>query len=217
MAWALGVGAVPNVLPGQGVYVAAGNVHYQPAGGGAARLLTTSGRDTAPVLSPDGRTVGFVRRTPGRSIKTGSGLVEATELWEVGTDGTDARRLIAARASARMDAVLAGFDRPQFSPDGERIYFESAAWATSNAVHVVNRRTGAVHFVCAGDLIEVVLRGKYAGDLIVAQHRYFLIAGSYDWVWLVTPTGRDVGPLGDADASDVTKILAEFHDLYAKR
>jgi hypothetical protein len=33
---------------------------------------------------------------------------------------------------------------------------------------------------------------------MVQQHHYFVGGGSYDWYWLITPDGREVGPLGEA-------------------
>jgi dipeptidyl aminopeptidase/acylaminoacyl peptidase len=194
----------------QTVRVSAGNVYYRATASAPEQQLTAQGRDTAATLSPDGATVVFVRRAPGREIATGSGASEATELWLVRVDGTGARRLVASHAAAKMEAVLAEFDHPQFSPDGRRIYFLSAAWATSGAIHVVDVGSGAERFVCAGNTLEMIPRGRYAGHLIVAQHRYFLSPGTYDWFWLLTPEGREVGPIADARRPDADERLSEF-------
>jgi len=35
------------------------------------------------------------------------------------------------------------------------------------------------------------------------------VAGSYDWIWLITPAGKDVGPVGDT-----AEALAEFRERY---
>jgi len=194
----------------QDVRVDGGNVVYLPAGGGAPRRLTSMGLDSFAVLSPDGRTVAFVRRKPGVMVEAASGPREATELWVANADGAGARRLVGSQAAESMERMLAGFTDPSFSPDGRRLYFLSSAWATSGAVHVVELATGAERYVCPGNSLEVVPRGEYAGHLVVEQHRYFVGgSGSYDWLWLVTPEGRDVGPIGEEEN------LKMFRETYA--
>ena len=196
----------------QRVYVEGGNVLFEAANGGAARQLTRGGMDLEAALSRDGRTVAFVRRTPGRSVSTGSGMAEWTELWTVAADGSGARmRLRGGPDSTRAEGEeLAGFQAPRFSPDGGTIYFLTRAWATSGAVHALDVASGREHFVAPGNSLEVVPRGQYAGHLIVSQHRYFVGGGSYDWLWLLAPDGREVGPLGD----DTPERLAAFRETY---
>jgi hypothetical protein len=155
----------------------------------------------------------FVRRTPEKAIKAGVGPTEATELWSIRVDGTEAKRIVAGRSAAKMDSVLAGFRDPQFSGDGKRIYFLSAAWVTSAAVHVVDVKTGAEHFICPGMSLEVLRQGHYAGNLLITQHRYFLAGGLFDWIWLFTPDGREVGPVADSNDSDVEERLEDFRHM----
>lgn len=186
-------------LAAQRVYAEGGNVFYQAREGAAPVRLTSAGLDAGPALSPDGRTVVFVRRTPGRSVETGSGTAEWTELWTVGADGSGARmRLRGGPDTTRAEGEeLAGFRAPAFSPDGGTVYFLSRAWATSDAVHALDLASGRERFVAPGNSLEVVPRGEYAGHLIVSQHRYLLGGGSYDWLWLLRPDGTDAGPIGD--------------------
>jgi hypothetical protein len=94
-----------------------------------------------------------------------------------------------------------------FSPNGRWVYFLSPAWATSTAVHAVDVASGQERFVAPGNSLNVLYRGKYAGHLLVSQHRYFLGSGSYDWFWLIAPDGKEVGPVGETDAA-VEQFLA---------
>ena len=56
------------------------------------------------------------------------------------------------------------------------------------AVHVVDVKTGAEHFVCPGNSLEVLRKGQYTGHLLITQHRYFLAGGSFDWSGCLRPT-----------------------------
>lgn len=201
----------PGVLSAQSVGVERGNVVYRASARSALRRLTSSGLDSQPRLSADGRLVAFVRATPGDSVDTASGQEGATSLWTVRVDGTEPRMRVRGRYAEAPQRVLAGLQAPQFSPDGRRIYFLSSAWATSGAVHVFELATGRERFVVAGNSLEVVPSGEYAGHLLVEQHRYFLAGGSYDWVWLVTPEGKDVGSVGEGE-----EAVEEFRSLYVK-
>lgn len=120
-----------------------------------------------------------------------------TKLWTVGTDGKNAALLVRSAANPKPEALLAGLSAPQFSPDGKIVYFLSAAWATSGAVHRVDVATRKTAYVCPGNELEVIRTGEYRGHLIVQQHKYFIGGGSYDWYWLLRPDGREVGPLGE--------------------
>lgn len=188
-----------------------GDLYYHPERS-APRRLTTGGRDSQPSLSPDRRTVVFVRATPGRMVEGPSGPVQATEVWTIRVDGTGARMLLRGRAGRTPQTMLADFGTPQFSPDGRKVYFLSSAWVTSSAVHVIDLRTGRETYVCPGKSLEVVPRGEYAGHLIVQQHRYFIAGPSYDWYWLVTPQGREVGPVSDEDGHG----LEQFREVYVR-
>lgn len=199
----------PAHVLAQEVTVREGNLFYRASAQGPARQLTSSGLDREPRLSPDGRTVAFVRGTPGDSVDSALERDEATALWIIGTDGGGARMLVRGR-SADPEQMLAQFQSPRFSPDGRRIYFLSSAWATSGAVHAVDVASGSERFIAPGNSLDVVPSGEYAGHLLVSQHRYFLAGGSYDWIWLLTPDGAEVGPVGEGD-----EAVEEFRAMHA--
>ena len=70
--------------------------------------------------------------------------------------------------------------------------------------------SGRERFIAPANSLEVVPSGEYPGHLLVSQHRYFVAGGSYDWIWLLTPDGAEVGPEGES-----AKSLEEFRASYA--
>jgi hypothetical protein len=193
---------------GASVRVADGNVVYVDDSG-IAKRLTSSGLDSAPGLSYDNGLVAFVRRTPGRVVAAGAGDVEAGQLWVIRTNGSGARLLVDGHDSKDPRGVLAELASPVFSPDGHSIYFRSEAWATSGAIHAVDLKDGKERFVTDGNSLAVVGAGMYAGALIVSKHKYWLAGGSYDWLWLVSQTGKEIGPVGPEDV-DIDAFERQF-------
>lgn len=201
----------PADAASQRITVENGLVMYRASPSAAPRRLATYGHVREARLSPDGRMVAFIRGTPGDSVETALGREEATSLWIVRVDRGPPRMLVRGRGSDAPERALASFQSPWFSPDGGRIYFLSSAWVTSSAVHVVDVATGREHYLVPGNSLEVVPRGEYAGHLMVEQHRYRSGAGSYDSVWLFSPTGQEIRPIGETEQS-----IQAFRDRYVK-
>ena len=175
---------------------------------GKRTQVTKEGNNSSPCLDPAKKRIAFVRATPGKMVDTGSGRVQATELCVIDTEGKTGEVLVRGADDPKPENVLADFSTPQFSPDGKTLYFVSAAWAVSGAVHAYDFATKAVRYVCPGNDLEVVPKGEYAGHFLVQQHRYFLGGGSYDWYWLLKPDGTEVGPVGEDPAM--------FREMYVK-
>ena len=181
-----------------------GNIFFQPQHG-EAKQLTTLGRDSAPVLSPDGRWIVFVRKLAEKKISTGSGDIEAAELWQISASGKEPTRLVAPREAENIQNVIAAFEDVHFSADGRYVFFVTPAYATSGAVHVVDTTNGKEHFLMAGNGLEVIHSGEYRDCLLVGQHRYFIGGGSYDWIWLFRPDGKEIGAVGE-DATNFKEV-----------
>jgi dipeptidyl aminopeptidase/acylaminoacyl peptidase len=180
----------------QSVSVKDGNIQFTDKSG-KTTAITSSGRDSNPLLAPDGKWVAFVRTVDGKKIATGSEQVEPTELWQVRVDGKEPSLLVRCRDSDKMESVIGGFENLQFSTNGKLLYFVTPAWATSGAVHVVDTTNGKERYLFPGNNLKVVPAGEYKDCLLVQQHRYFVGAGSYDWYWLLRPDGKEVGPVGE--------------------
>jgi len=192
------------------VYVKKGNIIYV-SNNNVQKRLTNKGIDRAPVLSPDGANVAFIRKSNEDAYDPIGGRndarnLKADQIWTIDIAGKNERMLVRDRNSEVSnnkdwkgedviglipDASL------QFSPNGETIYFLTQAWVISNALHAVSVDGSSERFITDANSLKVLTRGKYIGDLVISQHRYFLTGGSYDWYYLVTPKGELVGPLGD--------------------
>ncbi len=191
----------------QTVSIKDGNVQFTDTSG-KTTALTSSGRDSTPVLAPDGKWVAFVRKVDGKKIATGSDEVEPTELWQVRIDGKEPSVLVRSRDSQKPESVIAAFENLQFSTHGKLLYFVTPAWATSGAVHVVDTTNRKERYLFPGNDLKVVTSGEYKDCLLVQQHRYFIGGGSYDWFWLLRPDGKEVGPVGE----DTSTFEATYRD-----
>jgi hypothetical protein len=162
--------------------------------------------DTNLARASDGR-VAFIRATPNQLVSTSLGDEQATELWIADSDGTHARRLVSGVSSDSVEHTLASMSSPVFSIDGNRVYFLSRAWVTSDAVHAVDVSTGREWFVAPGNSLAVIPRGPFAGCLLVSQHRYRPNdEGAYDWTWLLSSSGKEI-TVAAADSAGADRRL----------
>lgn len=170
-----------------------GNIYYV-GDKGEVRQLTTSGSDRDPQLSPDGKTIVFVR-----AKSDGNDREYVDDIWVMETSGKNQRVVVKARPASKPEEALAGLGVTDFSPDGKLIYFMSAGWATSGAVHVLDRTSGKTRFLSSGNTLKVIASGKYAGNLILSKHKYFAGGGAYDFYWLISPAGEELMPIGETE------------------
>jgi hypothetical protein len=165
-----------------------GNVLYNQ-GNGIQRQITAAHTDGQPVLSPNGRTIAFIR-IEGKSTTRGESDFMA--LWLADGPSGATRRLVGSSANNDPNLNLQSLNHPTFSLDGHFIYVLADAWATSAAVHQVDTDTGAERFVIDGNTDVVIRTGPYRGCLLVSRHKYHPAPayGSYDPVDVVRPDGH---------------------------
>ncbi len=185
-----------------GVEVRADHGNIQIVRGGQVSDLTHSGKDSEPVLSPDGSRIAFTREERPRTGVTDTG-VESLWVADVATGQT--HRLIEPHDAKEVKHAMLALRHPTFSLDGGYVYVMADAWVTSAAIHQIDLKTGRERFVIDGNSLSVIRNGPYRGYLLVSRHKYRKggEGGSYDPVDLVKPDGKVVMTLpGKLDESD---------------
>jgi Tol biopolymer transport system component len=162
-----------------------GNLYYNE------QQLSNLGKDSQASLSPDGKQLVFIREMDNKD----------TELWLMDVTGQNARALVQTHEQEQkhedIKQSLRELNNPLFSLDGKSVYFLSAAWAVSNAVHLLDLASNKQRFVTDGNSLQLVPAGKYRGYPIVSQHRYHKHGGSYEAFWLISPKGKAIKYLGE--------------------
>lgn len=213
-AAALGFAAV--TAHAQSVVVQHGNLVYRDASGATA-LLTETGADGSPVISPDGTLVAFVRQRPGEKANSNdpnSGSL--SDVYVIRISDHALREIVTATHSEQPENELSDINSLKFSPDGSTLYFSTAAWVTSKAIHAVPLQGGRERYVTAGNGFVIVQRGKYVGYLVTSQHRYMEGHGSWDPYVLVSPEGKEVKVLGEFGEDQTDAEMAALQSVEGK-
>ena len=194
-----------------------GNIFIKDKDGKVTRL-TSSGKNREPLISPDGKKLVFIRQSNRKaflSIGNESDYlgdeILADQIWMINLTTRKEQLLVMDQDDPgpdveNMEGIIAFIDDLCFTLDSSRLYFLTTCWATTSALHVVMLDTLKEKFVCDAHSVEVIQSGEYRGDLAVMRHKYFIGGGSYDWYWLMTPDGKEVGPICDGDEDWKSKI-----------
>jgi len=167
--------------------------------------------------SPDGKYLVWVKDTPNEMVSTGCGGTPATELWIQEMPNGRPRLLIRGHEDSKIEKTVAGIHDPCFSSDQKRIYFLSAAWATSDSVQCIDLSSGKVRFVIDGFSVEEIVQGKFKGKLLVVRalikfDKNGESLGRDDYLWLVKADGTPIREIGRLD----DKSVAEFRGSLKK-
>jgi hypothetical protein len=153
----------------------------------ASLLVLSLTAKAQSLTSPDGKWTVFVKPVSGDSIGTGLDDYKPSELWQVDSNGRHPTLLVRCHGSFDndMSTVVAQFNELRFSPDGRLVYFETPAWATSGALHVVDTTNGREHFICAGGIES--FRGN---NLVVVETAYTRQGHQYQGFYSLPMAGR---------------------------
>ncbi len=206
-----------SALPATGrVFTKDANIFFD--NGTKVTQLTFKSHNRSPLLSADGQNVYFLRKSTQEAyLSVGSPedypgeQILADQLWRYDLHSGKEILLVSDKKSANLEDVVAHIhdDFIKESTDGKRIYFITSAWVVSGAIHVVNVDGSGHKFLMPGNEIHIVQEGEYKGHLLVQQHRYFVGAGSYDWFWLFTSEGKEIGPVGQEITEAQGEVLGK--------
>ena len=197
----------------QKVYTVDGNVFFRSATG-SIEQITSERLDSDPSLSFDNKRVVFARRTPGYLIDTGIGDTDINELWIAPSDSSKPPRRVLRGHAGSFEATerltLAALGTPQFSPDGNRVYFTAGIWATSSAIDVLDLKTTTTRFLFSGLAVEVIHDGKYKGYLI-GKKDPITDRGRIIVYWLLDPNGKEIERIGENE-SDLERFRGNLRN-----
>jgi hypothetical protein len=154
---------------------------------GKKHLLTTSGRDSSPSLSVDGRSAVFVRNK--------------TEVWTIQTDGSSERKVISCENPPETWTC----DLPQFSPDSETIYVIREVEGKKGGVWKIDVKTGQTESLIPDSAqFLVITKGANVGRIVASQRTVSHNSSGADYAeypfFLFTPDGTKSRKVGEDDA-----------------
>ena len=165
--------------------------------------LTSSGQAHSPVLSPDKKSIVFIKTSTKMIPERCRAFADTRtpygkQIWIFNIEQKKEQLLVNNVFSCdKPTEIIIDPKQLTFSPDSKTLYFLTSAWATSGAVHAVNIKEAIERYLLPANSLAVATDEEYKGNLIINQHRYFIGGGSYDWYWLFTPEGKEIGPLGE--------------------
>lgn len=167
------------------------------------KQVSDMGVDKEAILSPDGRKLAFIRKTPVIDTSTMCNEQDMICLYDLKADKIDT--IIRPRKDNSPEEELSDLNSLAFSPDGHILYFTGCAWVTSSAIHQYELAGGKEKFISAGNSLRIVESGKYKGYIIASKHKYYEgeAGGSYDHYWLLDKDGKEIKDLGDKEDADL--------------
>jgi len=107
------------------------------------------------------------------------------------------------------ETAIISIESLQFSIDSKTLYFQTPGWPVSGALHAIDLDGKNLRYIAPSNSFALISGGVYAGDLAIAQHRYFIPVGSYDAYWAYNPQGKEIGFIG----SDLTHFQDEENEF----
>lgn len=188
------------LLQAQQVEARGGSVYYTDASGHTVQV-TSSGMDHDAALSPDGKTVVFVRDTPkpARFEEPANDHPTQRQIWIASTEGTESASLVFSQPVVLKDwSEYVSFSSPKLSPDNRFVYFLIPLFVTESGLIRLDMKTKQTLLVADALAFWVVGHGSFEGDLVV-QIRKPLDGGFSRYYWLITPEGRELGIVGESE------------------
>jgi TonB family protein len=163
--------------------------------------MTNSGLDSDPWLSPDGRTVVFIRRSPEDMLLTSVYKIEIP---------TQALSLLYSGPVSDNGREIRSFGRPELDESKGTLFLLASLYATEGSLFAVRLGTGESalisEHVVGYDIVECPAQNR--GDLIVLKRSSDILGKPYFLSWLYTPSGKELGlaGAGELEEADIDMI-----------
>jgi hypothetical protein len=192
------LGTASCVLAGPRVFAKDGRILMESSGGKSVSL-TTSGRDSDPWLTPDVKSVLFVRTDVSDSFRS--------RVYSVDIDSKRDRVVFDGPLNYKghQIASLAG---PEMDPRGQYLFVMAKTSPLNGALFAVDLNSKASRFIAECVSFHVVQSGPHAGDLLVYLRKQSVVGAAYSVYWLYSAGGNDLGIAGPdgMDTSAVTPV-----------
>jgi TonB family protein len=164
-----------------------GNIVVQDSSG-KETTLTQTGLDSDPWISPDGRTIVFLRHSAADTFKT--------SVFEMDMQTRTPRLLYGgpAKYQGREDSY---FGRPELDESHDTLFLLSKEYATEGALIAIRLRDAQVKLVSDHVVgYDVVECGMDRGDLIALKRNQDILGRPYFLYWLYARDGAELGLAG---------------------
>ncbi len=188
-----------HALLAQSVFGRQGNIYFKTATG-LIEQVTNGNRDSEPALSPDGKRIVFVRETQKESPneEAVTSITNRTQLWITDAHSADSAQLLLDSPVEIKGNRYFSFHVPQWSPDGDAVYFQIDYSVVSGAIVRLTVQAKSLSFVAPALEFHVIKTGKFKGDIAALQRRNTLAPSHYEWFWLLRPDGTTIDVIGQS-------------------
>ncbi|NVO21123.1 MAG: hypothetical protein HXX13_15580 [Bacteroidetes bacterium] len=166
---------------------------------GQLKQLTFNGTDSDVSLSKSKEFIVYLETIKGKSSAESSiilmDLISSQKKVLVkssGLDGSKGSVISYANSDRYPFPGLTNVMNPILSPDDHRIYFETTAWVTVNAVHFIHLPTMTIYFFHSGSLNKVNKDETVSLNITGIQKN----KGRWYQDWLFNKNGEAIMPLG---------------------
>ncbi len=168
----------------------------------ASEVSTDPFNGSLAAISPDHHWMAFVEsfkssKIPGNCEQSLDKENRVDQIWLYNLETPHKFLLVPSSFNCDIpEKTIVSIERMQFSLDSKTLYFQTSAWVMSGALHAINIDGSNFRYIAPSNDFALVAEGRYTGDLVISQHRYYIPLGSFDEYWAYTPEGKYEGPIG---------------------
>lgn len=164
---------------------------------GHMTMLTQTGLDSDPWLSPDGRSLVFLRHSAEDMFRTA--------VYEMDMRGRTVRLLYGGPARYR-GRETSYFGQPELDGSHDTLFLLSKEYATEGALIAIRLANGQVRLISDHVVgYDVIACAKDRGNLIALKRQEDVLGNPYHLYWLYSPSGKELG-LAGAEELDVDAL-----------